>query len=174
MFTGGSEKGKLVAAAAAKNLVPCILELGGKSPCVIDDSADIEFAAKKVAFGRYLNAGQICIAPDFCLVSAKVQDKFIEYLKKYITEFWDDGKNKADYGNVINDFHNDRICSMLQDHKGTVLVGNANASSDKNLLPTIILNPSTESRVMKEEIFGPILPIITFQAFDEAVKLIKS
>jgi aldehyde dehydrogenase (NAD+) len=174
MFTGGSEKGKLVAGAAAKNLVPCILELGGKSPCIVDESCDVEFAAKKVAFGRYINSGQVCIAPDFVMVHSKVQDKFLEYLKKFITEFWDDGKNTQDLGKVLNDFHKERLCSMLEHHNGTVVIGNANAYKDKNLLPTVILNPSYDSKVMKEEIFGPILPVVTFTVFDEVIKYVAS
>jgi aldehyde dehydrogenase (NAD+) len=117
IYTGSSEKGKLVAASAAKNLVPCILELGGKSPCIVDESADLEHAAKKIVFGRFVNAGQVCLAPDYLLVHEKVLDKLVPLLKKYIKEFWADGKNVEDMGTIVNDFHTKRVCDLIRDHR---------------------------------------------------------
>ena len=104
-FTGSSEKGRLVAAAAGKNLVPCVLELGGKSPSIVDEGANLETAAKKIALGKFFNAGQICIAPDYVLVHYSVTDKFINMLDKAIKELWSEGKNVSDMGKVINEFH---------------------------------------------------------------------
>lgn len=115
-FTGSSEKGKLVASAAGKNLTPCLLELGGKSPSVVDESANLEVAAKKIALGRFLNAGQVCIAPDYALVHYSVTEKFIRLLDKAIKDLWAEGNNVKDMGKVINDFHHQRLCALLRDH----------------------------------------------------------
>jgi aldehyde dehydrogenase (NAD+) len=169
LFTGSTEKGKLVAAAAAKNLVPCILELGGKSPTIIDESADLDFAAKKVVWGRYANCGQICVAPDYVLCHNKHIGKFNDLLKKYIKEFWDEGRNIKDGGHLISDFHKDRLCGLMKDHGGQVIAGNASAHEDKCLSATVVLNPDQESPLMKEEIFGPILPVFGFGSIDEAI-----
>lgn len=144
-FTGSTEKGKLVAAAAAKNLIPCVLELGGKSPTIVDETADVDFAAKKVVWGRYANAGQVCVAPDFVLVHEKILDKFNSLLKKYIKEFWDEGRNVKDAGRAITDWHSKRLCAMLKDHGGEVIQGNANAHEDMNLTSTVVLNPKEDS-----------------------------
>jgi aldehyde dehydrogenase (NAD+) len=115
VFTGSTEKGKLVAAAAAKNLVPCILELGGKCPSIIDQSTNLDHAAKKIVLGRYVNAGQVCISPDYVLVPENKKDKFIELLKKHITAFWADGDNVADMGRPVNNFHHNRLCDLFTD-----------------------------------------------------------
>ncbi len=133
MFTGSSEKGKLVAANAAKNLTPCILELGGKSPTVIDDSANIDLAAKKIVFGRFSNCGQICVAPDYVLIHQSKVAEFQKLCGVYIKEFFDNGKNVSDMGHMITPTHKERICQLLKDHKGQVLFGNANAHEDKDL-----------------------------------------
>jgi acyl-CoA reductase-like NAD-dependent aldehyde dehydrogenase len=147
--------------------------LGGKSPTIVDDSADLEHTAKKVIFGRYMNAGQTCVAPDYLLVHQSKVDRLIPLLTKFITEFYADGRNVEDMGKVINDFHHGRLCELLRDHNGNVVYGNGNAYNDKNLTPTIILNPAKDSPLMKDEIFGPILPILTFQTIDDAIKIIK-
>lgn len=162
-----------MAAAAAKNLIPCILELGGKSPVIVDESADVDYAAKKICLGRFVNAGQTCIAPDFTLVHHTKLQKFIDAMKKYVTEFWQEGRNEGDMGKVINDFHKNRLCELLRDHRGNVVIGNANAYEDKNLTPTVILNPAKDSAVMMEEIFGPILPVYPYGSFDEVIKMIN-
>lgn len=172
-FTGSSEKGKLVAASAAQNLVPCILELGGKSPSIVDESADIAYAAKKIAFGRFINCGQTCVAPDYVLVHYSKVEKFVSEMNKAIKDIWQEGKNTADMGHMVNEFHTNRVCSLLKDHQGNVLIGNANAHEDKNLTPTVVLNPSKDSPLMKDEIFGPILPLFSFNHIDEAIKMVK-
>lgn len=102
-------KGKLVAASAAKNLAPCILELGGKSPTIVDATADAAFAAKKIVFGRYINCGQVCVAPDYVLVHSSQETKFLECLKKEIKAQWDEGRNIKDGGHLISDFHKERL-----------------------------------------------------------------
>lgn len=173
-FTGSTEKGKLVAAAAAKNLVPCILELGGKSPCIVDETADIDFAAKKLCFGRFANFGQTCVAPDYVYVHTKVKDLLIEKLAKYVKEMYDNGNKVDEYGHAINDFHHERLCALMKSHGGEVKVGNPNAATDKKLEPTVILNPSKTSEVMISEIFGPILPIFTYEDPAQIIKEIKS
>jgi aldehyde dehydrogenase (NAD+) len=175
VFTGSTEKGKLVAAAAAKNLVPCLLELGGKCPSVVDQSSDLDFAAKKIVLGRYINSGQVCISPDYVLVPENKKDKFIELLKKHITAFWSDGANVADMGKVVNNFHQNRLCDLFTDIEPSQIVcGNPNVLQDRKLTPTVVLNPAKDSLLMKDEIFGPILPLITYIEFDEVVKYINS
>jgi len=162
IFTGSTEKGKLVAMSAAKNLVPCILELGGKCPMIIDESCDLEYTAKKAAAMGFLNSGQLCIRSDYILVHTTLADKFLTKLKANMDKIYSNG-SKATLGKVINNFHLERCCKLLADHGGTVIEGNANANQDKNLLPTVILNPNINSPLMKEEIFGPILPVFTYR-----------
>ncbi|CDW83562.1 aldehyde dehydrogenase [Stylonychia lemnae] len=172
-YTGSSEKGKLVAASAAKNLIPCILELGGKSPCIVDQGCDIDYTVKKICFGRFVNFGQTCIAPDYALVHVSKIEAFNTKLKKEVASMWEEGKNIKDMGKVINDFHHNRLCELLRNHGGNVSIGNSNAHEDRNLQPTVILSPDRESPVMKDEIFGPILPVYTYSNFDEVIKMIN-
>ncbi len=115
-FTGSSEKGKLVAAAAGKNLVPCILELGGKSPAIVDESANLEHAAKKIVLGKFLNAGQICVSPDYILLQHSVTEKFVKELQKAIKDLSQSGVDVNDLGRIVNDFHLDRVCDLMKDH----------------------------------------------------------
>ena len=169
-FTGSTEKGKLVAAAAGKNLVPCVLELGGKCPAVVDESANLEFAAKEISRARFMNCGQTCVATDYVLLHYSVTDRFLRILEKEIRLQWKDGTNVADMGRVVNDFHADRLKGYLKGHQGTVVIGD----NSESLVPTVILNPSRDSDLMKDEIFGPILPIVSYQTIDEAIKYINS
>lgn len=170
-FTGSSDKGKLVAAAAANNLVPCVLELGGKSPIIVDTGCDIDLAARKIVNGRFINAGQACVAPDYVLVQEKLSAQLILLIKKYIKEFWDDGKNTSDYGRIISKTHEIRLLELLKNHQGQVIYGNT--QKDK-ITPTVIMNPSLDSTLMKEEIFGPILPVLTFQNLSDAIEIINN
>lgn len=172
IFTGSTEKGRLVAAAAAKNLVPCILELGGKSPVVVDKSADVEFAAMKLAHIAFMNSGQLCIRSDYVLCEHSLVQDLIKQLKKQIEKQTKEGSNHENNGKVINEFHQNRLCKLLSDHGGTVVIGNENAHQDKNLTPTVVLNPLSESPLMQDETFGPILPIIPVKNIDEAIKFI--
>ena len=172
-FTGSSEKGKLVAAAAGKNLVPCILELGGKSPAIVDQGANLELAARKIVMGKFLNAGQICVSPDYILLQHSVTERFVQQLIQAIKDLSQSGANVNDLGRIVNDFHLDRVCDLMKDHQGIVIHGNQAAYEDRNLTPTVILNPSWESPLMQGEIFGPILPIINYQNIEDAIALIK-
>lgn len=123
-FTGSTEKGRLVAASAAKNLVPCLLELGGKSPCIVDKNCDIEHAAQRIAYGMGLNFGQTCIRPDYVLVDTDIMQKFVDRMKHYLGVFYSEGNDRSAFGSAINDFHNKRICNLLKDHGGTFCYGN--------------------------------------------------
>ena len=174
IFTGSTRTGKLIAQAAAKNLTPCVLELGGKCPVVIDETADMNYTASKIAAMGFVNSGQLCIRSDYILVQNSLAEKFLSKLKAEVTRIYKDGADKASLGRPINDFHKNRCCDLLADHGGTVITGNANASRDKNLTPTIILNPVLDSPVMQDEIFGPILPVLTYKTLDEAIETIKS
>ena len=147
-FTGSSEKGRLVAQAAGQNLVPCVLELGGKSPAVVDETANLEVAARKIVVGKFLNAGQICIAPDYILLSHAVAPIFISILQKQIQDLWAAGTNVNDLGRIVNDFHMQRLCSLIKDHQGNVIMGNPKAHIDGNLTPTLIMEPSPDSPLM--------------------------
>ncbi|TNV79354.1 hypothetical protein FGO68_gene3101 [Halteria grandinella] len=170
-FTGSTEKGKLVAQAAAKNLVPCVLELGGKSPSVIDITADIDHAAKKIVNGRFMNAGQACVAPDYVLVHHSLTTELIAKVKKYLTEFWNNGKTVEDFGKIISEQHEQRLLSLVKTQSQGEIISCGHSSSKP--VPTIVLNPSLDSPLMKEEIFGPILPILTFNTFDDAIRIIN-
>lgn len=175
-FTGSTQKGKLVAQAAGKNLVPCILELGGKCPTVIDSCANLEWTAKKVAFGRFSNSGQTCISPDYLIVHESVKDKFIDILKVTVRQmFGEKSEGSKDMGKMIADFHCERLKNMIETSGGKVIMGGKIINkSIKYVEPTIIVDPNPNSTVMQEEIFGPILPIVTFTEFDEVIKMINS
>jgi len=172
-FTGSTQKGKLVAAQAAPNLVPCVLELGGKSPVVVDEDADITWAAKKVLCGTLTNHGQVCIAPDYMLIHESRLEQFMDEFKKYFKHAFNNNENNES-GKIVNSFHHRRLCSMLEDHGGEVLMGNPNAHKDHKLELTVIKNPKRGSKALTEEIFGPILPVLTYKHFDEVISYITT
>ena len=160
-FTGSVAVGKLVAKAAAENLTPVTLELGGKNPCIIDETANLKLAAKRIVWGKFLNAGQTCIAPDYLLVSKNVKSVFIELLKTEITSAY--GKNpeiSPDFARIINEKNYIRLTEMLTNE--TILAGGNVNSTDYFIAPTLIDEPNLNSLVMATEIFGPILPILSF------------
>ncbi len=166
-FTGSSNVGKIVMRAAAENLTPLTLELGGKSPCVVEPDADIKKAAKKIAWGKFLNAGQTCIAPDYVLVHEDIEEKLISEIEKYIKKFF--GRNSElspDYGKIINEQHFDRLNNFIQNTE-IVFGGNSN-KSNLYIAPTIIKTN------LDGEIFGPILPIISYKNIDQAINYIKN
>lgn len=171
-FTGSTQKGKLVAGSAAKNLVPCILELGGKSPAILDESCDPDLVAKFVLFAKMTNTGQICISTDYLMCHESKLDAFMTSFKREVEHAYSDGREELKSGKIVTAFHYKRLCGMLENHGGTVLHGNANSHKDMHLKPTVILNPNKDSTMMKEEIFGPIIPIITYKHVDEAIKYI--
>ena len=171
-FTGSTTVGKAVYEMAAKHLIPVTLELGGKSPCIIEDDAAINIAAKRIAIGKFINAGQTCIAPDYLLIHEKINDDFLAALKKTITNFYTNNPSiSEDYGKIINEKRFDTLIQYLQE--GEIVFG---GNFDKNKLyiePTIIQNVALNSSLMQEEIFGPILPIFTFTTQEEALKIIQ-
>ena len=160
-FTGSVAVGKIVAKAAAENLTPVILELGGKNPCIIDETANLKLAAKRIVWGKFLNAGQTCIAPDYLLVSGKIKTAFIESLKKEITDaYGDNPETSPDFPRIINQKNWNRLTAMLANE--TIIAGGKTNSQDFYIAPTLVDEPSLDSPVMAAEIFGPILPVLSF------------
>lgn len=171
-FTGGVTVGKQVMEKAARHLTPVTLELGGKSPCIITDSCDLKVAATRLVFGKYLNCGQTCVAPDYCLVDAKIKELFLELVKEQVIKMY--GENPLEntsYGKIINSKHFERIMSLINPQK-VIMGGNSNPET-LQIAPTILDSVTVEDAVMQEEIFGPILPLITYETIDEAEAFIK-
>ncbi|HKM29389.1 MAG TPA: aldehyde dehydrogenase [Bacilli bacterium] len=173
-FTGSVEVGKLVMESAAKNLTPITLELGGKSPVIIEASADIDKAAKKLVFGKYINAGQTCIAPDYVLVPEKMKDQLISSLRKYINEFYpqDNEGSVIDYPKIISEKHFLRLQKLIETSK--VVIGGKANKQKMSIEPTVMEDINYQSPVMQEEIFGPILPLITYTNLDEVLKKLQA
>jgi len=171
-FTGSPSVGKSVMAAASRHLTPLTLELGGKSPCIVDKDADLEKAASRIAWGKFTNAGQTCIAPDYVLVHKAVETEFVSALARKITDFFGpDPQDATDYCRIINDKHFNRLCGYLQE--GEVVFGGETDPKGKFIAPTIITNISPKAKVMQDEIFGPILPIIPVSSFSEAIAFVN-
>lgn len=171
-FTGGVTVGKQVMEKAARHLTPVTLELGGKSPCIITDSCDLKVAATRLVFGKYLNCGQTCVAPDYCLVDAKIKEPFLELVKEQVIKMY--GENPLEntsYGKIINSKHFERIMGLINPQK-VIMGGNSNPET-LQIAPTILDSVTVEDAVMQEEIFGPILPLITYETIDEAEAFIK-
>ncbi|XP_078022991.1 aldehyde dehydrogenase family 3 member A2a isoform X4 [Epinephelus lanceolatus] len=171
-YTGNSTVGKLVMAAAARHLTPVTLELGGKSPCYIDKNCDIAVACRRITWGKFVNCGQTCIAPDFILCESSIQSQVVEEIKKCIKEFYTDNPETfEDYGRIINQRHFKRIMALTEG--STVAVGGDSDESQCYIAPTVLKDVTGKSKVMKEEIFGPLLPIITVNGVDEAIQFIN-
>ncbi|MEH2353502.1 aldehyde dehydrogenase [Nostoc sp.] len=172
-FTGGTAVGKIIMAAAAKYLTPVTLELGGKSPCIVDTDINLEHTVRRITWGKFINAGQTCIAPDYLLVNKTIKKDLIDGLEKSLKEFYGDNPvNSPDYARIISQKHFERLVSFLKD--GKVVIGGENQPSERYIAPTLIDNVSLEDSVMQEEIFGPILPIIEYTDIAEAIALINS
>lgn len=172
-FTGSPSLGRRVMTAAAKYLTPVVLELGGKSPCIIDKDADINVAAKRVAWGKTLNAGQTCIAPDYLMVHEEVKDRFLEALGKAFTELL--GSNPQESGHfvrVVNDAAFERLTGYFKD--GNIVFGGHTDKAERYIEPTVLDNVSPDSPVMQEEIFGPIFPVLTFRNISEVTEFVTS
>ncbi len=171
-FTGGKTVGKLVMKKASEHLTPVTLELGGKSPCVVDKSADISLSAKKIVFGKYLNCGQTCVAPDYILCHKSIKDKLITSIKSEIKkQFGENPLENSDYGKIINKKHFDRIVSLI-DYEKTVIGGEYDESCLK-ISPTVMANVTMSDNVMKEEIFGPVLPVLTYESIEDLTDIIN-
>ncbi|HTN08919.1 aldehyde dehydrogenase [Agriterribacter sp.] len=171
-YTGSIPVGKTIYQLAAKDLVPVTLELGGKSPAIIEKDADIVSSARRIALGKFINAGQTCIAPDYLLVHADIAEKFIAALKATILLFWgEDARENYDYGKIINEKHFNRLLKYL--HNGELVMGGQTNPSGLFIAPTILINVALDSPVMEEEIFGPILPVCIFKTMEDALQIIK-
>lgn len=169
-FTGGVTVGRLVMQSAAKNLTPLTLELGGKSPCVVDATANIPLAARRIAFGKFLNAGQTCVAPDYVLVQSGVKDALVQALKREISAFFGPQPlENDDYPRIVSEKHFNRLQSLL---RGTNILAGGETNGRLQLSPTLVDGVTGDSPVMREEIFGPILPILTFDTVGEAVSFV--
>jgi aldehyde dehydrogenase (NAD+) len=168
-FTGGTEIGRKIAQACAPLLTPCTLELGGKSPVIVTKNADLEVAARRIAFGKLLNSGQTCVAPDYLLVERSVRDKFAELLQATIKEF---RAGEPTQQRIVNGRQFSRLKGLLDGQK--ILVGGTENADSTALEPTVVLNPDPASELMQNEIFGPILPIIDIDSLDEAIKKINA
>ncbi len=175
-FTGGTAVGKIVMEAAAKQLTPVTLELGGKSPCIVDTDIDLKIAARRITWGKFFNAGQTCLAPDYLLVDRKIKNNLLDEIKRCLQEFY--GANPAkspDYARIINQKQFDRLVNYLKDLKdGKIIIGGETASEERYIAPTLIDSVSWEDTVMQQEIFGPILPVIEFTEIAEAINIINS
>ena len=172
-FTGSPALGRTVMAAAAKNLTPVVLELGGKSPCIVDYDADIEVAARRIAWGKCLNAGQTCIAPDYLLVHSAVKDRLIAALgKEFKALLGEEPQQSKHFVRIVNERAFDRLVGYFKD--GDIVVGGQTERSERFIAPTILDNVNPESAVMQDEIFGPIFPVVTFQTTAEAVNFVTS
>lgn len=171
-FTGSPSFGRAVMAAAAKNLTPVVLELGGKSPCIIDKDADIKVAAKRVAWGKSLNAGQTCIAPDYLMLHKNIKDKFLSELEKAFRELLGDDPQKSEhFVRIVNDAAFERLKGYLAD--GEVVFGGKTDKDERYFSPTVLDHVSPDSPVMQEEIFGPIFPVQTFSSLDEVIRFVS-
>ena len=171
-FTGSVAVGKIVAKAAAENLTPVTLELGGKNPCIIDATANLKLAAKRIVWGKFLNAGQTCIAPDYLLVSNKIKSAFIELIKKEIIDaYGENPETSPDFPRIINQKNWNRLTEMLKGE--SILAGGKSNNQDYYLAPTLLDEPSLDSLVMKDEIFGPILPVLSFENEADLVSIIS-
>ncbi|MBR2565922.1 MAG: aldehyde dehydrogenase, partial [Paenibacillus sp.] len=169
-FTGSVPVGKIVMEAAAKNLVPVTLELGGKSPVIVDEQADIQVAAERIMWGKLLNTGQTCIAPDYLLVHERVKQPLIEAMKTAIVTFFGtDIQNNKDYGRIVNKSHFKRLTTLIERDQDKLIYGGASDEEDRYIEPTLIDAESWNAATMEDEIFGPILPIISYSHLDGAI-----
>jgi aldehyde dehydrogenase (NAD+) len=167
-FTGSTRVGKLIMAAAAKHLTPVTLELGGKSPCIVCADAPLEVTARRIVWGKFMNAGQTCIAPDFVLADRSIREPLVKALVAAIQEFYGtEPRESADYGRIINRLHWDRLTGYLK--SGRVLYGGQHDAGELYLAPTIVTDLTAESPLNQEEIFGPILPVIEYGNLEEAL-----
>ena len=171
-FTGGVAVGRQVMQAAARNLTPVTLELGGKSPCIVDRDVDLDLAARRIASGKFINAGQTCIAPDYLLVHHEIKSRLLERLKTAIRDFFgEDPKLSPDYPRIINERHFQRLKRLMQ--KGTVITGGRSDLSNLHIDPTILDGIDWDDSIMQTEIFGPILPVMAYDDMADAVSRIK-
>ncbi|XP_066221062.1 aldehyde dehydrogenase, dimeric NADP-preferring-like [Saccopteryx leptura] len=172
MYTGGTNVAKIIMTAAAKHLTPVTLELGGKSPCYVDKDCDLDTACRRIAWGKYMNSGQTCVAPDYILCDPSIQNQVVEKLIKAVKEFYgEDAQKSRDYGRMINDRHFQRVMGLIEGQK--VAYGGTGDAATRYIAPTILTDVDPESPVMQEEIFGPVMPIVCVRSLDEAIRFIN-
>ena len=172
-FTGGTYVGKIIATAAAKNLTPVTLELGGKSPCIVDGTMNMKLAARRIVWGKFLNNGQTCVAPDYIYVDIKYKDDLLIALKQEVIKaFGEDPKNSDDLARIINQKHFNRVRALIPDSK--IYHGGQSEEAELYIAPTILQDVNWEDDIMKEEIFGPLLPVLSYQNIDEVILHLKS
>jgi acyl-CoA reductase-like NAD-dependent aldehyde dehydrogenase len=172
-FTGGTRVGRIVMAAAARHLTPVTLELGGKNPCIVDASADLDKAARRIAWGKFLNAGQTCIAPDFVLAERSIVPALLARLAAAIRSFYGaDPKASPDYGRIVDDGHFQRLRALLGE--GTVVAGGETDAGQRYIAPTVLGGVSFDHAIMQEEIFGPILPVLEFDDLETALGMLEA
>ncbi|MFQ4138256.1 aldehyde dehydrogenase [Nodosilinea sp. PGN35] len=171
-FTGGERVGKIVMQAAAQHLTPVTLELGGKSPCIVDADVNLEVAARRIVWGKFLNAGQTCVAPDYLLVDERVRDSLVAALSQRIRAcYGDNPATSPDLSRVVNDRQFDRLVGLLD--QGNILVGGQHSRGDRYIAPTLIDGVGWDAPIMQEEIFGPILPILTYRDLGDAIAAVN-
>lgn len=171
-FTGSVAVGKTVMEAAAKRLTPVTLELGGKSPIIVDETANLPLAARRIAFGKVLNAGQTCVAPDYLMIEKSVEAPFIEEYKKALADFFPDG-DMSGMVRIINDKHFERVCNIL-DNSGNVVIGGARDAETRFIEPAVLTEVPIDSPAMQQEIFGPVLPVLPYEKLDDCIDFIRS
>lgn len=172
-FTGSQNVGKVVMEHASRYLTPVTLELGGKSPCIVEGSANIKLAARRIVFGKYLNCGQTCVAPDYIYCDKSIRDQLIAEITHQIkVQFGEHPLENKDYGKIINEKHFQRICGLIDDEK--VVCGGHSDAKTLKIEPTVMKDVTFDDAVMKEEIFGPVLPILTYESLDQAIDKINS
>ncbi|MGN0374770.1 MAG: aldehyde dehydrogenase [Butyrivibrio sp.] len=172
-FTGSQSVGREVMSHASDNLIPVTLELGGKSPCIVDDTADIALAAKRIVFGKYLNCGQTCVAPDYLYCHSSIKDKLLSAIREeIIRQQGEHPLEEKDYGKIINQRHFDRICGLMDGVN--IFYGGNTSSATQQIEPTVLTDVTWDSKVMQEEIFGPLLPVMEFENLDEVIRKVNS
>ena len=171
-FTGSVAVGKTVMEAAAKRLTPVTLELGGKSPIIVDETANLQLAARRIAFGKVLNAGQTCVAPDYLMIEKSVEAPFIEEYKKALADFFPDG-DMSGMVRIINDKHFERVCNIL-DNSGNIAIGGARDAETRFIEPAVLTEVPIDSPAMQQEIFGPVLPVLPYEKLDDCIDFIRS
>jgi aldehyde dehydrogenase (NAD+) len=172
-YTGNGRVGRIVMEAAARHLTPVTLELGGKSPCIVDDDVDLELTARRIAWGKFLNCGQTCVAPDYILVHASREQELVDQLVRAVRRFYgDDPQRSPDLARIVNEQHVDRLAKLLE--SGTAVIGGQVDRADRYVAPTILRGVSPDSPVMQEEIFGPILPVLPVRDVEEAIAFVNA
>jgi len=174
-FTGSPQVGKIIHQAAAKNLTPAVLELGGKNPTIVHSSANIKTAARRIAFSRFINSGHICTAPDHVLIWPEVKDEFVAEVEEAITEFYGENPQESpDYGRVINGRNFDRLAAFISSDNGTLAAGGETDADDLYIAPTVLVDVPVDAPIMQEEVFGPILPVLEIDSVEAVIDWVNA